>query len=473
MFTNKKRLKIRKPILIILVVVIALASAGVGYTLWRQSSQKTVAAEKASYYTTQVRRGDLTLSAAGSGTLVAGKTANLAFPISGKVETLNVQVGDLVTEGQEMAELQDLSSLQASLKSAELDLKVAKTALEDLKNNKGSTLATAQITLADAKKALDDAKAGKIVEGMERCDHETTTAYYDVYTRAKDNLDALGDGGGSQDYYLNVILPAKNKVAQAYTTYTYCAGFTDYEIESSQATLTLAQADVKEAEVTLKTLQETGGLDQDSLAEAENKVANAQSAYDEAQKNLDNATLVAPFDGTVQSVTGLAGDEVDTDTFISIVDLVHPRIEFAVDETDMDQVVVGNTAQVVFDAYPDDIFTGTVTQVNPALTEVSGYQVLQGVIEMDLSDASTTYRFLNGMNATVEIIGGETKNAMLVPVEAVHDLGDDQYAVFVVGRDGKPRLQVVEVGLMDATYVEIKSGLSMGDVVTTGAMETY
>ncbi len=184
---------------------------------------------------------------------------------------------------------------------------MAKTALEDLKNNKGSTLANAQITLADAKKALDDAKAGKIVEGMERCDHETTTAYYDVYTRAKDNLDALGDGGGSQDYYLNVILPAKNKVAQAYTTYTYCAGFTDYEIESSQATLTLAEADVKEAEVTLKTLQETGGLDQDSLAEAENKVANAQSAYDEAQKNLDNATLVAPFDGTVQSVAGLAG----------------------------------------------------------------------------------------------------------------------------------------------------------------------
>ncbi len=44
----------------------------------------------------------------------------------------------------------------------------------------------------------------------------------------------------------------------------------------------------------------------------------------------------------------------------------------------MDQVVVGNTAQVVFDAYPDDIFTGTVTQVNPALTEVSGYQVLPG-----------------------------------------------------------------------------------------------
>lgn len=472
MSTNKKRLKIRKPILIALVTAVVLAGAGLGYTFWKQSSQQAVSTEGPGYYTTQVRRGDLTLSATGSGTLVAGKTANLAFPISGKVETLNVQVGDLVSEGQELAKLQDTSSLQAGLKSAELELKAAKTALEELNNDKGSALANAQIALADAKKALEDARAGKIVAGMERCDHATTTAYYDVYTRAKDQLDALGDGGGSQDYYLNVILPAKNRVSQAYTTYTYCAGFTDYEIESSQATLTLAEAAVKKAEETLKTLQENGGLDPDSLAEAENKVANAQAAYDEASRNLENATLTAPFDGTVQSVAGLAGDEVDTDTFISIVDLLHPRIQFAVDETDMDKVVTGNMAQVVFDAYPDNVFTGTVTQVNPALTEVSGYQVLQGVIELDLSDVPASYRFLNGMNATVEITGGESKGALLVPVESVHDLGDGQYAVFVLS-SGKLRLQVVEVGLMDATYVEIKSGLSLGDVVSTGALETY
>ncbi|MCC6146029.1 MAG: efflux RND transporter periplasmic adaptor subunit [Anaerolineaceae bacterium] len=472
MLTNKKRPTIRKPILIGLVTVIVLAGAGLGYTFWKQSAQNTISAEKADYHTAQVRRGDLTLSATGSGTLAAGKTANLSFPISGKVETLNVQVGDRVTKGQELAKLQDLSSLQASAKSAELDLKIAKTALEDLKNNKGSALANAQIALANTKKALDDAKAGKITAGMERCDHATTTAYYDVYTRAKDNLDALGDGGGSQDYYLNVILPAKNKAVQAYTTYPYCAGFTDYEIESSQANLTLAEANVKEAQETLKILQENGGLDPDSLAEAENKVANAQAAYDKARSNLDNATLVAPFDGTVALVAGLAGDEVDTNTFISIVDLVHPRIEFSVDETDMDQVVAGNPAQVIFDAFPDDVFTGEVTQVNPALTEVSGYQVLQGIVEMDLSNVSTSHRFLSGLNATVEIIGGEAKGALLVPVEAVHNLGGNQYAVFVISQGGKPRLQVVEAGLMDATTVEIKSGLAMGDVVTTGAVET-
>lgn len=468
-----KRLKIRKPILITVAAAVVLAGAGLGVLFWRQSSGQTASAEQAGYHTVQVRRGDLSLSASGSGTLVAGKTANLAFPISGKVESVGVQVGDQVAAGQELARLQDVSSLQASLVSAELELKVAKTELEDLNSNKGAALANAQLALAEAKKALDDAKAGKIVEGMERCDHATTTAYYDVYTRAKDNLDALGDGGGSQDYYLSVILPAKNRVAQAYTAYTYCAGFTDYEIEASQANLALAEANVKDAEKTLKTLQENGGLDPDELAQAENKVANAQAAYEEAQKNLENATLTAPFDGVVASLAGLAGDEAGTDTFISIVDLAHPRIEFSVDETDLDQAAVGNTAQVVFDAFPDDAFTGIVTQVNPALTTVDSYQVLQGVIELDLSDVSRSYRFLDGMNASVEIIGGQAKGALLVPVESVHDLGDRQYAVFVLNEYGKPRLRVVEVGLMDATTVEIKSGLSVGDVVTTGAVETY
>ena len=467
-----RRLKTRKPILITVLAVIVLAGAGLGVLSWRQSSQQTTSANETAFHTAQVRRGDLILSANGSGTLAAGKTASLAFPISGVVESVSVQVGDQVTASQELAKLQDVSSLQASLVSAELELKSAQTELEDLKSNKGTALANAQLALSEAKKALDKAQAGKIVEGMERCDHATTTAYYDVYTRAKDNLQALGDGGGSQDYYLNVILPAKNRVAQAYSTYTYCAGFTDYEIEASQANLSLAEANVKEAEKTLTTLQQNGGLDPDGLAQAENKVANAQIAYKEAKNDLENATLTAPFDGVVVSVAGLAGDKVGTGTFISIVDLAHPRIEFSVDETDMDQAAVGNTAHVVFDAFPDDTFTGVITQINPALQTVNGYQVLQGVIQLDLSSVSAPYRFLDGMNASVEIIGGQAIGALLVPVEAVHDLGDHQYAVFVLNENGKPRLRVVEVGLMDATTVEIKSGLSAGDVVTTGTMET-
>ena len=61
--------------------------------------------------------------------------------------------------------------------------------------------------------------------------------------------------------------------------------------------------------------------------------------------------------------------------------------------------------------------------------------------------------------------------AVLVPVEALREIGMDEYAVFVM-EDGEPRLRVVTVGIMDYTSAEITSGLEAGEVVTTGIVET-
>jgi multidrug efflux pump subunit AcrA (membrane-fusion protein) len=70
----------------------------------------------------------------------------------------------------------------------------------------------------------------------------------------------------------------------------------------------------------------------------------------------------------------------------------------------------------------------------------------------------------------VDVIGGRAENAMLVPIEALH-LAGDQYTVFVM-ENGQPRLHVVEVGIQDLLYAEIKSGLKPGDIVTTGITVT-
>jgi len=54
----------------------------------------------------------------------------------------------------------------------------------------------------------------------------------------------------------------------------------------------------------------------------------------------------------------------------------------------------------------------------------------------------------------------------------LRELSVGSYGVFVVESDGQLKLHVVEVGLMDYTYAEIKSGLNLGDVVSTGIVET-
>ncbi len=216
-------------------------------------------------------------------------------------------------------------------------------------------------------------------------------------------------------------------------------------------------------------LTQNNGINPLDLATAQNKVDNAQMTLDQAKEKLTGGTLTAPFDGTILSVAGKVGDEAGTSAFITIADLAHPQVEFSVDETDMDKVAMGETATVSFDAIPDRTFTGKVIRIYPALVTSGGYQVLQGLIQLDLSKETSTPTLVKGLNATVELVQASAQNVVTIPVQALIDLGGGQYGVMVVGADGQPRMKVVEVGLQDAASAEIKSGLSVGDVVTTGS----
>jgi len=143
-----------------------------------------------------------------------------------------------------------------------------------------------------------------------------------------------------------------------------------------------------------------------------------------------------------------------------------------VDEGDLDQFVAGYRVDVVFDALPDQLFSGTLIQVDPQLSSSFGTTVAQGLAELDPESATVLQTLPLGLNASVEVISVEAKNVLLIPVEALRDLGDGQYAVFVVGSDGQLALRTVEVGLRDSTNAEITSGLTEGEVVSTGLVPT-
>jgi len=108
--------------------------------------------------------------------------------------------------------------------------------------------------------------------------------------------------------------------------------------------------------------------------------------------------------------------------------------------------------------------------VDPALVTVGGTLAVQAWASMDF--ASGQVNLLGGMNAEVEVIAGEARGVLLVPVQALRELGPDQYVVFVVQPDGEMELRPVEVGLMDFVNVEIISGLEPGEVVSTGVEES-
>jgi len=110
-----------------------------------------------------------------------------------------------------------------------------------------------------------------------------------------------------------------------------------------------------------------------------------------------------------------------------------------------------------------------VTEVDPGLYASGNTNVVKALVK--INNVSDSLKLPLGTSASVDVIGGRADNAVLVPIEALHETDPGQFAVFVV-ENGKPRLKVVEVGIQDLLYAEIKSGLNPGDVVTTGITET-
>ncbi len=104
----------------------------------------------------------------------------------------------------------------------------------------------------------------------------------------------------------------------------------------------------------------------------------------------------------------------------------------------------------------------------PELDSTSGSSLVHAIVKLNDTVSQT---LPSGTSAAVDVISGKAENAVLVPVEALHKIDNGRYTIFVM-ENGSPRLRVVEVGLQDITYAEIKSGLNVGDVVTTGIVET-
>ncbi len=144
-------------------------------------------------------------------------------------------------------------------------------------------------------------------------------------------------------------------------------------------------------------------------------------------------------------------------------------LKFYIEERDISLVKTGDPINISFEAYPDTLVEGVITNMEPALQTFEGSQV--AVVWATLTKPDDM-RLLSGMSADVEVIAAETKDALLVPIQALRELSPNSYSVFVQQPDGTLRMVVVTVGLKDYANDEILNGLNIGDIVSTGNVET-
>jgi RND family efflux transporter MFP subunit len=238
----------------------------------------------------------------------------------------------------------------------------------------------------------------------------------------------------------------------------------DAEVAAARAAYQLAIEKQKEAQAYLDFLNGKA-LPQDVPGSSLTSLVDAQNALQTAEDNLAATQLTSPITGTVTDLTASVGDYVSASSIVTVADLSQPyTIDAYFDAEDWSNIQAGYEADAVFDILPDNTYVGKVTVVYPELGGSSNASLVHATIKLDDMVSSNLPM---GASAAVDVTSGRAENVTLVPIEALHETSPGQYAVFVM-ENGAPRLHVVQVGLKDLINAEIKSGLQVGDVVTTG-----
>lgn len=510
---------------VIILVVLAIGGGGyAAYQFWLAPGQN--AETEPAIQTATVTRGDLSVTAAGSGQLVPSSEVKLTFGASGNVLQVLVDVGDNVEAGDTLAWIDDANARQA-VASAEIQVMTAEQDMALAVAQAELDLAQAEANLAVAEQDLDDlenwepdedaiseAKANLV---SAQAAYQSTKAKADLTdasnTSVSISLDqAIGSYEDAQDAYSEAMNPerdweqnieetreraadslvsAQQKLQIAQANYDLAmiesspanttadlqsawakvvsaeAALEDLETPPDDEELTAARIEVQKLEIARERARLALGEDQEAaLREAELALEQANSSLDSAKEALDGTTLIAPFAGTVTEVNVEAGETANTEmTAVILADLDDPVVQFWVEETDLGNVGIGNPVDIVFSALPDATFPGEITKIDPVLVTVGSTPAVQCWSTIETSANPVT--LLGDMNVDVDIVAGQASNVLLVPVQALREMGE-QYAVFVVQDDGELEMRPVEVGLQDFVNAAVLSGLEEGETVSLG-----
>jgi len=194
-------------------------------------------------------------------------------------------------------------------------------------------------------------------------------------------------------------------------------------VSNAKSNLTLAQQQfdrIKALYDNKAATQEAYESAVNSLNLAKNQLKTAQSELSRAQTNLSYATIYSPIDGVIMDKAVEEGQTVassfSTPTLFTIAnDLTQMQVEAAVDEADIGEVKAGQPVTFTVDAFPDDVFTGTVREVriNPTVTSnVVTYTVI-------INAPNPETKLFPGMTANVTIVT-KKESGICIPMTALY-----------------------------------------------------
>ena len=232
------------------------------------------------------------------------------------------------------------------------------------------------------------------------------------------------------------------------------------------------------------------------LEAAEFGVGQAQAALDESRDQLSKTVITAPMAGRVTRLNVEKGETVIVGTMnnpgslvLTVSDLSVMEVVLEVDETDVPEITLGDSAKVELDAFPELDFAGEVTEIgNSAIRPPSQAAGTGQTPTIDFEVVVTLWdppaELRPDLSATAEVVTDTRTDQLSIPIIALTLREEDQIersegdegsgdstdpveGVFTV-RDGKAVFAPVEVGIAGEEYFEVLSGLALGDTVVSG-----
>ncbi|WP_419940877.1 efflux RND transporter periplasmic adaptor subunit [Candidatus Palauibacter sp.] len=247
----------------------------------------------------------------------------------------------------------------------------------------------------------------------------------------------------------------------------------------------------------------TGAVVQERLLEAaEHQVEQAVASLDQERDRLGKTTIKAPMSGKITRLNVERGETAIVGTMnnpgtvlLTVADLSVMEAVIEVDETDVTSIVIGDSAYIEIDAFPNQRFVGTVTEIgnssivprNPSQT--GSAQAIDFEVKIELRAPPEGIR--PDLSATADVITDTRDNVPSIPITALTLMDADEYeeipnenlparpqsenlrdieGVFVVEGE-QVRFRPVEIGIAGDSYFEVISGIEAGTTIVSGSFQ--
>ncbi|AZH31484.1 efflux RND transporter periplasmic adaptor subunit [Paenibacillus sp. M-152] len=423
-----------------LLLSVALAGCGGGEAPAAPASvQKAIPVQVA-----KAAKGSINDSTGIIGSFAPKETAQVSPKISGKIQSINLTVGQKVNKGDTLFTI-DQKDIQDSIKQSQESYQVA------LANLKQAESGAAQ-SVQQAESSVDQAKSALVQQ-----DNSITQAQTSLIDAQNSVRDAQNTLNRNQQLFSAGAL-SQSELEQSQIAYRKA----QTAVENAQVALHNAQTSKESAQTTYNNAQKSLRLAQQKtgIDVARASVNQAKASLDTARSQLVDAVVKAPISGTISVVTGVQGQMVSAQSAVVTIANTNPIIaKVNVSESELLKMQVGSSVTVGVDSLNKRI-EARVTAVNPVMdNDLKAYPV-------EISVPNGSGELKSGMVVTVYMKSEAPKN-ILVSQDAITEQAGKKYAYVVEGTVAK-RVEV-QTGQESAKQVEVTKGLTEGqNVVVKG-----